>query len=81
VAPRLVEGEAHLGAVTRARVAWELESAGATATDVTLSARVERASWPDRLLLAAGGRAWLRWRFAVTLRRLEPTLGMVSSAA
>lgn len=80
-APELVEGEARLGAVTRAQVAWTLEPSGPRGTSVTLSARVERASWADRLLLAAGGRAWLRWRFAATLRRLEPALGVVSTAA
>lgn len=78
--PRLVEGEARLGERTRARVAWELAADGGR-TSVTLSAWVERASWGDRVLLAAGGRRWLQRRFRAALRRLEPVLGVVCSAA
>jgi hypothetical protein len=44
---------------------------------VTLSAWVEHATLPDRLLLMVGGRRWLAWRFAVTLRRLEPAVQRV----
>jgi len=78
--PALVEGEARLGPRTRACVGWRLEPAGPGRTAVTLSARVERATWLDRLLLAAGGRRWLRWRFAATLGRLEPALGRAAPA-
>jgi hypothetical protein len=74
--PRLVEGEARLGRRTRARVAWELAPAGEGRTAVTLSAAIETAAWYDRLLLAAGGRRWLAWRFTATLRRLEPALAV-----
>jgi hypothetical protein len=77
--PSLIEGEARLGAVTRASVRWELAAAdGGTGADgptaVTLTAIVERATLLDRALLALGGRRWLAWRFAVTLRRLEREL-------
>ena len=39
-----------------------------------LAADVERAWAPDRLLLALGGRWWLRRRFASTLERLAREL-------
>ncbi|UGS34881.1 SRPBCC family protein [Capillimicrobium parvum] len=74
-APWLVAGEARLGAGTRARVAWELAPDGGARTAVRLSAWVEAAAWHDRLLLEAGGRRWLAWRFAVTLGRLEAAVG------
>jgi hypothetical protein len=66
--PGRIEGTARLGR-TRAVVRWELrpESRG---TRVHLVARVLAAGPIDRLLLAAGGRAWLRRRFTVTLSRL-----------
>jgi Polyketide cyclase / dehydrase and lipid transport len=64
----LLEGGAELGR-TRGRVRWSLRTApGGTA--VRLEAWVERAGPADRLLLALGGRAWLRRRFAATVRRL-----------
>ena len=65
--PARIEGTARLGR-TRAVVRWELrpESRG---TRVHLAARVLAAGPIDRLLLAAGGRAWLRRRFTVTLSR------------
>ena len=74
-APWLVEGEARLGGGTQARVAWELTPVGDERTDVRLSAWVETATWYDLLLLVAGGRRWLAWRFAATLGRLEATVG------
>ena len=66
--PTRIEGVAELGR-TRALVAWWLEEDG-TGTRVRLSATVVEAGALDRLLLAAGGRAWLRRRFASTLDRL-----------
>ncbi len=74
VEPVEVDGEARLGRMTRARVRWELAPDGAHGTSVTLLATVLEASFGDRILLALGGRRWLLWRFAVTLRRLEDTL-------
>src|SRR3954447_20245836 len=55
----VMHGTAELSGGTLARVAWELgEDAGGTA--VRLSAEVEKAAPGDRLLLALGGRAWMR---------------------
>jgi hypothetical protein len=63
--PAALEGTAVLGG-TVARVRWELRPRGG-ATRVRLEARVERATALDRLLLAAGGRAWMRRRLAATV--------------
>ncbi|HEY2603880.1 MAG TPA: SRPBCC family protein [Thermoleophilaceae bacterium] len=68
--PRAIAGHARVGAVTRARVTWELEPSGQGATAVTLKATVEEAAPLDRLLLAAGGRAWLESRFERILATL-----------
>jgi len=68
VAPERVAGEASIGR-TRAAISWTLAEAGG-ATQVTLRADVLDAGPLDRLLLACGGRAWMRGRFASTLRRL-----------
>jgi hypothetical protein len=67
--PESLEGEAVLGA-TRARVCWRLEPDGA-GTRVTLSAEVLESGRLDRVLLAAGGRLWMRRRLGATLRRLS----------
>lgn len=67
-APGLLAGEAVLGA-TRANVSWLLRTEG-EGTRVTLRADVVEATSGDRLLLALGGRKWLRARFRVTLARL-----------
>ena len=66
-------GSARIGAATTARVQWRLRPQG-SATAVTLAARVEQAARLDRLLLALGGRAWLRQRFMSTLRALDARL-------
>jgi hypothetical protein len=71
---RELEGLALLGATT-ARVCWTLAAEGPRATRVTLGAEVLSAGAGDRLLLALGARHWLRWRFGVTLRRLNDRLG------
>lgn len=69
----VIHGTAELSGGTRARVAWELsEDVGGTA--VRLSAEVEHAAAPDRLLLALGGRAWMKRRFAAILGRLDEQL-------
>ena len=70
----LMHGTAELSGGTRANVSWELsEDAGGTA--VRLSADVEQAALPDRLLLALGGRAWMTRRFAAILARLDEQFG------
>lgn len=68
-APGGMRGSAEIGRRTRARVSWTLAGAGAE-TEVRLSAEVERAALLDRLLLALGGRAWLRRRFRSVLGNL-----------
>jgi hypothetical protein len=67
--PRTLTGIAQVGTRTRAHVTWGLEL-NADGTSVTLSASVEQASPLDRLLLAAGGRAWLESRFERILSTL-----------
>jgi Polyketide cyclase / dehydrase and lipid transport len=66
--PARIAGTATLGR-TRAEVRWELHQEGG-GTRVHLVATVIAAGPLDRLLLAAGGRAWLRRRFTMTLSRL-----------
>jgi uncharacterized protein YndB with AHSA1/START domain len=67
--PRLIIGTAELGDGTRARVSWTL--AGRLGqTRVRLAAEVENAGALDRLLLALGGREWLKRRFAHGLEAL-----------
>ena len=71
-APQTIAGTARVGARTRARVTWELEPGPSDGrTLVTLSAQVEDAAPLDRLLLFAGGRAWLESRFKRILATLE----------
>jgi hypothetical protein len=65
-----ISGWARIGARTRAVVSWQIESAQ-HGSIVSLRAIVERASLRDRLLLAFGGRWWLRRRFANALSCLS----------
>jgi hypothetical protein len=74
--PARLEGSAVLGR-TAARVRWELAARG-QATWVRLEAHVERAGALDRLVLAAGGRLWLRRRFAATIAGLGARCGGAS---
>jgi len=69
--PETIAGTARVGARTRARVTWVLEPGSDGRTLVTLSADVQDASPLDRLLLTAGGRAWLESRFKRILATLE----------
>ena len=66
---RSIEGTAERGA-TKARVRWSLEPRGG-GTAIRLTARVERAGALDRVLLALGGRWWLRRRFQAVLERMR----------
>ncbi len=76
-APRLMIGTADIGTHTRARVSWTL--AGRLGdTRVRLAAEIDRASRLDRVLLALGGRWWLRRRFAGALERLDRELSAVA---
>ena len=67
--PRLILGVAELRGGTRARVSWTL-APHSRETRVALVAEVERAAPLDRVLLAVGGRAWLRHMFGRSLERL-----------
>jgi len=71
--PSRFVGRATLG-TTVGKVAWEIRPSGPGSL-VSLSAEVERASTADRLLLALGGRRWLRRRFANVLATLDRRLG------
>jgi carbon monoxide dehydrogenase subunit G len=74
--PSMLRGRAAIGRrrdggrVTEGEVSWTLEPEGA-GTRVRLSARVKRAGVGDRLILALGGRFWLRTRLRDALARLE----------
>jgi uncharacterized protein YndB with AHSA1/START domain len=71
-APSRLRGSAELGA-TRAAVRWDIEPVR-DGSLVRLSAAVERASVFDRVLLAAGGRAWLERLFASAVSRVDRVL-------
>jgi hypothetical protein len=69
----VMHGTAELSGGTRARVAWEMNE-DADGTAVRLSAEVDHAAPMDRLLLALGGRAWMKRRFDAILARLNDQL-------
>jgi uncharacterized protein YndB with AHSA1/START domain len=60
--PSVIAGSARVGARTHARVTWALEPQDG-GTSVRLTAEVADTAPLDRLLLIAGGRAWLEARF------------------
>jgi hypothetical protein len=64
-----MSGTAELSGGTRAHVSWTLTPEGDSAR-VHLAASVERATLSDRVMLAVGGRTWLRRRFAAILATL-----------
>jgi hypothetical protein len=80
-APESISGRAWIEPRTRAFVSWQIESAPHGST-VSVGAIVETAGLLDWLLLAFGGRWWLRRRFASALRslshRIAPTPAFVS---
>ena len=75
VAPAHLRGRAAIGRRTVGLVAWDILPATDGGSLVTLSAEVERASLADRVLLALGGRRWLRHRFERVLETLGRRLG------
>jgi uncharacterized protein YndB with AHSA1/START domain len=75
--PRLIIGTAELAGGTRARVSWIL-AGRLGSTRVRLAAELEHTRPLDRLLLAVGGRWWLRRRFVSTLDRLAREVGVRS---
>ncbi|HEY1714035.1 MAG TPA: hypothetical protein VGG07_14105 [Solirubrobacteraceae bacterium] len=68
--PAHLAGTAHIGSGTEVNVRWDLQRAGAGTTVATLSATVTRLALTERILLAAGGQAWVRRLFDATLERL-----------
>jgi hypothetical protein len=70
-----IYGRASVGPRTRAFIAWRIECAPHGST-VSLRVIVERVSLRDRLVLALGGRWWLRRRFTSTLRCLSHQLAL-----
>ncbi len=78
--PESIVGVAEAGQRTRARVSWHLEPAG-EGTRVTLRVAVDEAARADRLLLALGGRRWLRRRLRLVLRALAQTPAGVRATA
>jgi carbon monoxide dehydrogenase subunit G len=62
-------GTAVLTGGTQAVIRWSLTNYG-KATRVELAAYLEKTGLLDRLLLALGGRRWIRRRFASILQRL-----------
>jgi hypothetical protein len=79
-APRRFGGTATVGARTRADAYWTIEPS-AEGARVTLEATVCDAGALDRVLLAAGGRWWLRRRLQSVLVRLEAALAQPGEAA
>jgi hypothetical protein len=79
--PEYLAGTARVGWGTEVQVRWDLSGpAGTRVTDVSLTATVTRLATTERLLLAIGGRAWVRRVFAATLERLDAELGTQRSA-
>jgi hypothetical protein len=78
IAPHRLGGIATVGARTRAHTDWSIEPSGSGAR-VSLQVGVSTSHGIDRLLLAVGGRWWLRRRFHRVLARLACALE--SSAA
>jgi len=58
----------------RAHVEWRLRPHDAESTAVQVRIEVEASNWPERMLLALGGRAWLRARMRAALRRVGQQL-------
>ena len=73
IPPSRVAGRADLRGGTVGLVAWEISPDG-DGSRVRLSAEVPQASAIDRVLLALGGRAWLRRLFERALANLEETV-------
>lgn len=72
-AHRRVAGRADLSLGTVGLVAWEILPRGATSV-VRLSAEVATASLPDRVVLALGGKRWIRGLFERALVNLDAAL-------
>jgi len=75
-----VRGSAEMSGGTVARVRWRLRPLSGR-TVVRLGATIEAARPLDRLLLRAGGRAWMSARFEGALESLERSLAPSLPAA
>jgi hypothetical protein len=76
--PAYLAGIARVGSGTEVEVRWELEPTGTGTEDgapvgtvAALTATVTRLATPERILLAIGGRAWVRRLLEATLQRLK----------
>lgn len=72
--PAYLAGTARIGAGTEVEVRWDLDDTGRGASVAILSATVTRLAVPERLLLAIGGRGWIRRLFVATLEQLAMEL-------
>jgi hypothetical protein len=72
--PTRLAGSALAGSGTAAHVSWTLRAQPDGATLVELTAVLGPISRGDRVLLAVGGRYWVRRLFSATLRRLTAEL-------
>jgi hypothetical protein len=72
--PAHLAGTARVGSGTEVEVRWDLDGTGAETSVAVLSARVTRVATAERLLLAIGGRAWVRRLFVATLEQLAMEL-------
>jgi uncharacterized protein YndB with AHSA1/START domain len=68
--PRRIAGTARVGTHTAANVTWTFTGVDG-GTLVGLAAQIDRASFLDRTLLAAGGNRWLRRRLEKILTGLD----------
>ena len=73
-------GSAEMSGGTSARVRWLLTPRNG-GTDVALGATIQQAGPLDRVLLRAGGMAWLGSRFEGALQGLEDRLGQRTAVA
>lgn len=72
--PRLVAGVANLGTRTRAIVRWEIEPVGPGCTHVVLTADLRAVAPWDRVMLALGGRRWMRTLFSRAISQIDAEL-------
>jgi hypothetical protein len=73
-APSLLRGHAEIGSGTFGAVRWEITPAVPGTSRVQFSAVVERAAPFDRVLLACGGRWWLKRIVNAAVERLGAVL-------
>jgi hypothetical protein len=73
-----LRGVARVGRHTVVDVSWELYQHECDGTRVVLSAYVRSHGFTDGLLLALGGRAWMRRLFAETIERLSGRLAIAA---